>query len=264
MLGRVLKIYSLFLSQNIKKELIYRTNFLMLLAIDLVGMGVPVVFFSVLFGENETLAGWSFPATLILIGSVGLLRELAYLTFRDGLGFLGEEIRRGRFDLVLTKPFPPQLLVSFKQLSLTESIGEGLAGFFLIGYGFIHLGVPVGGVNIVLFLLLLILSYLLYYAVVLLVNATSFWIVKTEGLNALVWSFMEMARYPRDILKGVGKLIFTFVIPISLIATVPATALVGRFDWGLTLTLALLAVIFLLAANFVWRQGVKHYNSASS
>lgn len=242
----------------------YRSNLGMLLATDLVGMGVPALFFGSVFSHVSQVGGWQFPEVLILVGSVGLLRELAYLTFRDGLGGLGEEIRTGRFDLIVAKPFPPQLFTAFKRLSLTESIGEGIGGVALIVYGALHLGHEITVLNVVGFLVLLTLSFVLYYSVVLLVNTTAFWIVRAEGLNAIVWSFMEMARYPRDILSGIGKLIFTFLIPISIIATVPASLLVGRIDVWLLVLLFGVSLFFLITAHLFWRKGLSHYNSASS
>lgn len=264
MIARILKIYGLFLAQNIKKEMMYRTSFFILIVIDFVAISVPVIFFHVLFSDVDTIGGWSFPAILILVGSVSLLRELAYLTFRDGLGALGEQIRTGRFDVLLTKPFPTQLLVAFREISLVESLGEGAVGFLLIVYGFTHLAINATFFHVVLYIFLLLVSFILYYSIVLLINSIAFWIVRAESLGALMWTFMEMARYPREILRGIGKIFFTFVIPISLVATVPSSALAGNIKLDQIALLMFLTVAFFALATFVWKRGIQHYNSASS
>jgi ABC-2 type transport system permease protein len=91
-----------------------------------------------------------------------------------------------------------------------------------------------------------------------------FWIVKSQELNTIVYTFMETARYPRDIYRGLGKAIFTFVIPVSLIATMPASVLAGRTDWGLIALGIGVAVSMMTVSLAVWNLSLRHYSSASS
>ena len=77
-------------------------------------------------------------------------------------------------------------------------------------------------------------------------------------------SFLDMALYPRDILRGFGKIIFTFIIPVSIVATVPAQALMGDLRIELAIILFLVTIAFFILANFVWRRGIRRYESASS
>ena len=74
---------------------------------------------------------------------------------------------------------------------------------------------------------------------------------------------METARYPGDIFRGVGKIIFTFIIPIAIIATVPASILTGRIEWRFALVSLLIGVTFLSVGLLVWRKSIEHYSSAS-
>src|ERR1700693_1433569 len=83
-LKRYLSLYRSFLSHNLKNEMIYRTNFLILIVMDFFFMGVNVVFFALILDKVESIGGWNFNKMLILIGTVGIVREMAYLTFRQG------------------------------------------------------------------------------------------------------------------------------------------------------------------------------------
>ena len=61
-----------------------------------------------------------------------------------------------------------------------------------------------------------------------------------------------------------GALIYTFVIPISLMTTYPALAMLGRLR-GRTLVLSLFgSCLFALLARFVWLGSIGKYTSASS
>lgn len=262
-LGRYLRLYGSFLRHNLKNEMIYRANFAVALGMDLFFMGVNVVFFAIVYANVETIGGWTFHQTLILVGSVGLVREIAYLTFRQGFLELGDYVRSGTFDVMLTSPMAANAHLAFRHISLTESLGEGLMGLALVGYGFFHLE-HASWLNIPFYLFMVINSLLIYYAFSLMVNSAVFWLVKSQELNTIVYYFMDTARYPRDIYHGLGKAFFTFVIPSSLIATTPASILVGRWDFDLIALSLGVTVVFLSISLLIWNWSLHHYSSASS
>jgi ABC-2 type transport system permease protein len=260
---RHLKLYVAFLGHNLKNEMVYRANFLILSAMDIFFMGVNVVFFTIIFNNVQTIAGWNYYQMLILIGTVGIVREMAYLTFRQGFLNIGDYIRTGEFDLLLVKPLSPQLHLGFRHISMTESLGEGVMGIILVTIGYFHL--PPGSVmELPLYLIFLFVSLIIYYSFCLIVNSAVFWIIKSQELNTIVYYFMETARYPRDIYRGIGKALFTFIIPISLIATTPASILAGRMSYSLLLLSLSVAGGLLLIGTLIWQVSIRHYSSASS
>jgi ABC-2 type transport system permease protein len=243
--------------------MIYRANFAIAVGMDLFFMSVNVVFFAILYANVETIGGWTFHQTLILVGSVGLVREIAYLTFRQGFLELGDYVRTGRFDAMLTSPMPANVHLAFRHVSLTESLGEGLMGLVLVGYGFAHVEL-VSWTAIPFYVFMLTTSLAIYYAFCLIVNSAVFWLVKSQELNTIVYYFMDTARYPREIYHGLGKAFFTFIIPSSLIATTPASILAGRADAGAILLSLGVTAGLLTAAITVWNRSLHHYSSASS
>ena len=74
---------------------------------------------------------------------------------------------------------------------------------------------------------------------------------------------METSRYPGDIYRGIGKVIFTFIIPIGIIATVPASALTGRLGFNFAVLSLFIGISFLCVGLFVWKMSIEHYSSAS-
>ncbi|MBI3352938.1 MAG: ABC-2 family transporter protein [Nitrospirae bacterium] len=260
---RHLTLYLSFLGHNLKNEMIYRANFLILVGMDIFFMAVNVIFFAIIFNNVKTIGGWNFDQMLILIGSVGIVRELAYLTFRQGFIQIGDYIRTGEFDLLLVKPVSPQLHLGFRHISLTESLGEGVMGIVLVVAGYVRLP-PENLMNIPLYLFFLFNSLIIYYSFCLIINSAVFWIIKSQELNTIVYYFMETARYPRDIFRGLGKILFTFVIPISLIATTPASILAGRLSVSLLILSLTVAGMLFLIGSLVWKASIRHYSSASS
>ncbi len=262
-LVRYFSLYRSFLAHNLKNEMIYRANFALAVIMDIFFMGVNVVFFAILYANVETIGGWTFHQTLVLVGSVGVVREIAYLTFRQGFLELGDYVRTGRFDAMLTAPMAANAHLAFRHVSLTESLGEGLMGVALVVYGFAHLP-NASFLSIPFYLVMLINSLLIYYAFCLMVNSAVFWLVKSQELNTVVYYFIDTARYPREIYRGLGKAFFTFIVPSSLIATTPASILTGRASPELVfLSLGVAAALLSLGLT-IWNRSLQHYGSASS
>ena len=255
-------LYKVFLSQNLKEDMIYRSNFIILVIMDIGFVSISVVLFKIIYGHVNSIAGWTFHQSIILIGTVGIVREMAYLTFRRGFLELGNHIRTGTFDTFMVRPIVPNIHLAFRHISLSESLGECIMGVILVVYGFMHLNTW-SLLSIPIYILFLINSLMVYYGFSLLINSIVFWVIKSQELNTIVYFFMETSRYPGDIFRGVGKILFTFIIPIGIIATAPASILTGRMGWKFAAISIIVGVSFLITGLYVWKKSIEHYSSAS-
>ena len=261
-LKRYMRLYKAFFFQCLKEDMIYRSNFLTLVIMDIGFVCVSIILFKVIYGHVNTIAGWTFNQSVILIGTVGIVREMAYLTFRRGFLELGNHIRTGTFDMFMVRPIASGIHLGMRHLSISESFGEGMMGVALVIYGFIHLDTW-SWIIFPLYILFLLNSLMIYYGFSLIINSIVFWVVKSQELNTVVYFFMETSRYPGDIYRGIGKVIFTFIIPIGIIATVPASALTGRLGFNFAVLSLFIGISFLCAGLFVWKMSIEHYSSAS-
>jgi energy-coupling factor transporter ATP-binding protein EcfA2 len=88
---------------------------------------------------------------------------------------------------------------------------------------------------------------------------------KTTSLKMLSGLlYPTSGRYPVGVYPPWLRFIFTFVAPIAFFTTVPASAAIGRLDWGMALGSLLAASIALGLSAFVWRLAARSYTSASS
>src|SRR5574342_476883 len=72
------------------------------------------------------------------------------------------------------------------------------------------------------------------------------------------------ARWPVSVFRGVWRVIFTAVIPLALMTTWPALALLGRLDLRTAAMAVLGAALFSGLARLVWLRSIARYTSASS
>jgi ABC-2 type transport system permease protein len=66
------------------------------------------------------------------------------------------------------------------------------------------------------------------------------------------------------VFRGGWRLLFTFVVPLALMTTYPALALLGRLDAALGAQAVGGALLFAAASRLVWTRAIGRYTSASS
>jgi ABC-type uncharacterized transport system permease subunit len=75
-------------------------------------------------------------------------------------------------------------------------------------------------------------------------------------------TIFDAARWPSSVFRGVLALLFTFVIPLALMTTYPALALLGRIDASRVAIALGIASAFLVLSRLAWRRAVRQYTSA--
>jgi ABC-2 type transport system permease protein len=92
--------------------------------------------------------------------------------------------------------------------------------------------------------------------------SAAFYLVRIDNLTQLFNAVFDAARWPIQVFRGAVRTIFTFVIPLALMTTYPAEALLGR-PMLPTLAASLAAAALALAlARLVWRASIARYTSA--
>ena len=132
-------------------------------------------------------------------------------------------------------------------------------------YALKQMGVSPGLLPVIGFLLLVVAGVLIHYALMFMLASTSFWTVRAGGMVWGYYSLFNVARLPDAAVRGFFKAVFTFAIPMLLVANVPARLLVNKLQSPLQLLLVLVMCgACQLAAEAVWRFSLRHYTSASS
>jgi len=101
--------------------------------------------------------------------------------------------------------------------------------------------------------------------------SASVWMGRNQGLYDFWFYITTFARYPRDIYAGsaagnVLRMVFSYVLPIMLVITVPAEVIVERVlrpSWINAVSVAA-AAIGLFLSRRVFYLALKSYRSASS
>lgn len=264
-MGRYLRLIATFLSTSIKQEVAYRANFWVNLMYSLLNLGTGVLGIVVLFGQVDSVKGWTLPSTLAILGvylTLSALNQLFISPSLDRLAGMDGEIWTGQFDYVVLRPLNTQFLASFRYWRPFALVDLLLgAGVLVASVSLLHETMSAG--RIALFLLALCIGLVTLYAVLLVFSALVFW--SPGFLFGWVFSgIYQMARYPVNLYPEWLRFVLTWIVPVGVMTTLPAQILTSGAapDWllgGAALSAGLFA-----AASLLFHTGLRRYASASS
>lgn len=221
----------------------------------------------VVYGERPVVEGWGFGEALLVVGWFTLLQGILEGAINPSLTGVVEHIRKGTLDFVLLKPADAQFLVSTQRFLPWRAFNV-LTGVGLFIYAFAQLGRAPSLPGLLTSVLLLATSTLLLYSLWILTVCAAFFVVRVDNLTYLFTSIFDFARWPSPVFQGVAKgaltLVFTYVIPLALMTTFPAEAMLGRLPLQSLVGAVVGSCAFAWVARQVWRRSIGHYTSASS
>ena len=260
--GRALRVLAALLRVAFMTTAAYRASFLVDVtvgAIASVGVVLPLVF---VYAHSSSISGWSFPEALLVTAFFLLLQGLVGMLVEPNLGAVVEGVRSGALDYLVLKPVDAQLVASLQRIAPAKA-WDVLAGLGLLLYAQGQL--PAFSPSAILAAAALLLCGLAaMYGLWILVVCTSFWFVRVDNLRFLLSSVLDAGRWPVSVYRGWVRLVLTVFVPVAVVTSFPALALLGRLDGALVLQAVAVALGLLGLSRLTWTLALRRYTSASS
>lgn len=260
---RYLRLVAIQLRMSIAIGAQYRWDFLVNGALAVVWTLLGLVPLWVAFHARPSVEGWTFGGVLVVVGWFTLLKSVLEGAVNPSLVQVVDQIRQGTLDFVLIKPADAQFLVStarFEPWRVIDSIG----GFVILGWALALERRAPSPTNLATAVVLFAAATAVLYSLWILVIAAAFYVVRLDNLAYLFNAIFDFARWPVSIFKGGYRFLFTFVIPLAIMTTFPAQALLGTLAPRTAIASLAGSFVFALAARTVWNRAIARYTSASS
>ena len=263
-IGHYFRVYVALWKNSVVREMGFKTNFLLWIVVELLWFALQLSFIAVIYSHTESIGDWSKWEVVLLMGTAHLIQQIFQAFFLTNCVELSELIRTGRLDFMLLLPINTRFLLSLRKVDLGAFINAGSA-LVVIGYSLKQLGRVPGGIEVIGFVLLGITGILIHYSLMFLLSTISFWTVRAQGIVWGYYSLFNIARLPDSAFRGLFRLVFTFVLPMILVANVPAKVIVQKIQSpGQLLLLVGMMVACAVVSEVAWRLSVRRYTSASS
>ena len=262
-MGRYWRTLRRFWGTAVAVQLEYQANVLIELLAVVMSLSGSLFMLSLFFGPDQTLGGWSWPQALMVQGLYTVFDGMASTWLRPNLGAIVTHVREGTLDFVLLKPIDSQFWLSLRTLSPAGLPEIGL-GFVVATWGAIQAGVVLSPLSVLAALVMLVAGGLILYSLWFLIAATSIWFVKTWNATEVLRTLLASGRYPLSAYPPALRVLFTFLLPVAFLTTVPVEILLGQMQAGALILGVLLATTFFALSRSFWLFALRHYTSASS
>lgn len=209
---------------------------------------------------TQNLAGYNLNQTIFFFLTFNLVDVLGQFLYREVYRFRPLVVSGG-FDLVLTKPISPL----FRSLMG----GADILDFFTIPpliFAVIFVGRAFAPslMDTSFYILLVVNSLILATAFHILVISLGIITLEIDHTIMIYRDLTNLGRLPIDIYREPLKGILTYLIPVGIMITLPAKALMGLVSPSGVIVSFAVALVALFVARRFWSFALKKYTSASS
>ncbi|MBO0841953.1 MAG: ABC transporter permease [Nocardioides sp.] len=219
-----------------------------------------------MFHTIDALGGFGLREIGLLYGATGIAIGVGDLLI-GSVEQLGQKIRTGQLDAMMTKPVPLLVQVCADRFQLRR-LGRITQAVVVLAWA-----APVvdwSPLRVLVAALMLVSGSAIFFALFVGFSSVQFWTTdSSEFANAFTYGGTTLNQYPMTIFPRELVKSLTYVLPLAFVNWYPCLFLLGRSDpygapdW-LRFASPLAAVVMLAVMTLVWRTGVRHYRSTGS
>ncbi len=258
-----LRLIRTFIKVNVQMSLAYRSEAVIEFLLDLMWLGWELLSLQIIFGNTQSLGGWSKGDLIALMGVLLMVNTFMSALIWPNTDFFNAAMHDGSLDYMLLQPVNNLFLVTFSRISIWRIVDLIVAIILIV------IGVRMAG-DIVTPFNLDDLPTVDHFGIARSLQPLD----RTDRLHLLVHQVRQQRndtasadRYgtlPDHSISVVARIIVTFIIPIGLATTIPVQALRGELNLQQVFIFLSVSIVTLLVASQVWKLGIKRYSGASS
>ncbi|WPU64248.1 ABC transporter permease [Peredibacter starrii] len=260
---RYLRLYLYFLQFSFSKAMEFRIDFTFRILMDIIYYAVNILLFKTLFLHTGLIGGWNEEQMMVFVSCYLLVDAINMTVFSTNMWWLPAYINKGELDYYLIRPVNPLFFLSLREFSANSFINLITAVAFFI-YSLSNYTGDYNWMQLLGLLALLVNGALVYYTLHMMMIIPVFWTHSSRGFIDLFYSLGLAMERPDKIFKGWLRVVFTMIVPLTVLASFPARAFLEGFTSDVLLHITCVTVGAWGLMLFWWRRGLKNYSSASS
>jgi ABC-2 type transport system permease protein len=177
---------------------------------------------------------------------------------------LAWQINQGELDYMMVRPYPIVLQVSSAQIGI-NGLSNIVTGGLMLGFALSHVDVEWSAGRVALGVVVLLSAIVIKVTINLATNAVSFWLQSPSPLFAMaVHQAGDLARFPLSVYPLALKAALGFGLPFAFVSFFPVSVILGHGSAWLGLLTPLVALYCVVVAWWIFRRGLRRYESAAS
>ena len=259
---KYLVIYKAFFKASLAADIEYRLNFIFLMFAEFVWYSTQLILFEVLYRHTKLIGDWNQSQMRVFIFLVLFIDSIYMILWDPNFSAFTENVRKGSLDLLLTKPINSMFMLSSQKMSVSH-----IPCLFITAAGLIWaLGqLPDFNWFRLIWLIFLVPAGLsVIFCGRFALNCSAILFTRADFLQYIWYSLFRLGLRPDSIYSGFIRFVLIFIIPFSMVASIPARILLEPIQpWWLLWSFILPFILFYLLRKY-WVYCLKQYSSASS
>lgn len=243
-------------------DLEYRANFFTRILTDIFWYIAQIVTFEVLFRHTQKIGDWNLLQMRVFLGLLFVIDAFYMIIIHENLENMPEKVRKGDLDLLLAKPVNSQFMITLQKAN-TAIIGNLVLGTSWLIYS-LHGLENFNYLKLLWLIMLIPCSLVVIYSMRFIFSATAVIFTRSENLQFLWWQIYRLGMRPDSMYNPFMKWILLSVVPVGVIVSIPARALLDPPNYYYLFWPLILVPFLLYCTNRFWKFALKFYSSASS
>ena len=259
----MVKLYLESFKFNIKKQLEYKSSFIMNALSQLFLFFTYYFIIIGLFNKFNNIKGFTLYEVLLCFSIIHFGFAFNETFFR-GIDRFETLVINGELDRLLLRPRGILLQVLCNEIDFVKII-RMLQSLIIMIISLIKLDI-IWNISKVITLILMVLSSIIIFFGIFVLTA-SYCFITVQGLeikNVFTDGGKNLAQYPIGIYKKGVSFFFTFIIPYAFINYYPLLYFIDKTDNILYMLSPILVFVFLIPCLLSFKIGLKHYSSTGS
>ena len=258
---RYWQVYKTLVFQRITKASLFRVNFLLTNLMDVVYYLMAFLSIGLIYEKLPLIAGWNREEFLFFVAFMLCIDNLAMIFSIENYWELSHAIKTGALDYVLLKPLSTTMNLFLRMTRPTcffnIPLSFGSLIFFLDKLGIDWWIWP--SVFLCIFL-----GYILHFLISSSISCLMFWFIEGTSINFIRMELIQVGKYPEAIYPKTIRYIFTFLLPVLVMGSIPVKVFLKKSSpWALLFLVGAILVmipVYLL----ILKRALFAYESASS
>ena len=246
---------------SIAKIASFRFNVLLNIIVELSGFLTTYLAARFIFDHVDHIGPWNRPQFMMYIFWYQTVMCVHTSVIAPNFWNFATEVRTGSLDFRLLRPlgslFDVFTAIQRPASLLIAPLNIGL----LIYYG---LQVKLTLLAWILLPLLLVMSLTLVFLIEMSISMSIFWTTAGDGINFLRMQVQQLQKWPDYVYPERIRRFLSTALPILIAITFPVRFVIDQSEWRGVVWVLIAIVAFWTMCGFLWKQGLRHYESASS
>jgi ABC-2 type transport system permease protein len=238
----------------------YRTDFYFWGTVSTLWTVINFFAFGLIANASGSIGGWSRSDMNVLLSTATILAAFMWSFVYQNMSKYTEAVFNGELSGFLVKPVDTYYLLSIKENSY-NNIFRLFIGIGMLIWTLHHGHYQVTFLNSLLYILFLVCSIIFIHSVWFIIATFSFWVERLDNINEILPASDRIWYMPRTVYSGAALLLFTVILPLNLMTSLPAEIILGRAAYNWMAYFFVFTVCVFCISRWFFQFSIKKYSS---